>query len=71
MSKFAGIFLVFALWSPCLFWGDFISTKDGRTTLGQASTIEWIVLWFLAIAPYFVITNIQPKDDDRESWFRF
>lgn len=65
MSNFAGIFLMVALWSPCAFWGYFISNTGGRTSLDQASTIEWIVFMFLAVAPYFVLTKIQAKDSEQ------
>jgi hypothetical protein len=57
------LFLIAALWSPCAFWGYYVSSTAGRTSLGQASTIEWIVFLALAIAPYFVLTKIQTKDD--------
>jgi hypothetical protein len=56
-------FLLFALWTPCAFWGYYVSTTDGRTSLGQASTLEWIVFIALAVAPSFVIAKIQVKDD--------
>jgi hypothetical protein len=59
----ANLFLVVALWSPCAFWGYYVSTTNGRTSFGEASAVEWIVLFVLAIAPYFVLTRIQPKDD--------
>ena len=57
------LFLMAALWSPCAFWGYYVSSTDGRTSFGQASTMEWVVFFALAIAPYFVLTKIQPKDD--------
>jgi hypothetical protein len=56
------LFLLAALWSPCTFWGYYIASTDGRTSLGDASTFEWIVFWILAIAPYIVLTKIQPKN---------
>jgi hypothetical protein len=59
----AYLFLVVALWTPCGFWGYYVSTTNGRTSFGEASTIEWLVFWVLAVAPYFVLTKIQPKDD--------
>lgn len=57
------LFLIFALWSPCMFWGYYVASTDGRTSMGEATTIEWIIFWALAIAPWFVLTKIQTKDD--------
>ena len=57
------LFLIAALWTPCGFWGYYVSTTNGRTSFADASTIESIVFWVLAVAPYFVLNKIQPKDD--------
>jgi hypothetical protein len=57
------LFLIFALWTPCGFWGYYVSTTNGRTSFVDASMIESIVFWVLAVAPYFVLTKIQTKDD--------
>ena len=46
------------------FWGYYVSSTNGRTSLDQASTIEWLVFTVLAIAPYFVLAKIQVKDDE-------
>jgi hypothetical protein len=59
----ANLFLTIALWTPCAFWGYYVSTTNGRNSIDEASTIEWIIFWVLVIAPYFVITKIQTKDD--------
>jgi hypothetical protein len=60
----SNLFLIIALWTPCGFWGYYVSSTNGRTSLDQASTIEWLVFTALAIAPWFVITKIQMKDED-------
>lgn len=57
------IFLIVALWSPAFFWAKYVSSTDGRTPLGEASTIEWAVFWALAFAPYSVLTKIKKWGD--------
>ena len=59
MVKILRIFLGIALWTPCLYWGDYISHKDGRFSFGDASGWESAIFWALAIAPYFVIVNFK------------
>ena len=60
----SNLFLIIALWTPCGFWGYYVSSTNGRTSLDQASTIEWLVFTVLAIPPYFVLAKIQVKDDE-------
>jgi len=60
----SNLFLIIALWTPCGFWGYYVSSTNGRTSLDQASTVEWIIFIALAIAPYFVIPKIQIKDEE-------
>jgi len=65
MSKFVGIFLVIALWAPCLMFMEYVSTSQGRNSFAEASTTEWWIMFFLAVAPYFVLSKIQMKNDDQ------
>ena len=59
-QKYGGLGQVNSMW----FWGYYVSSTNGRTSLDQASTIEWLVFTVLAIAPYFVLAKIQVKDDE-------
>ena len=65
MSKFANIFLIVALWTPCILYGEHVANSDGRTSFAEASTTEWWIMFFLGVAPYFVLTRIQMKNDDQ------
>ena len=60
----ANLFLGIALWTPCMWWGYYVAHTDGRTSISEATIIEWAVFWILAIAPYFVLTKIKVKDDE-------
>lgn len=64
MSKFVEVFLIVALWSPCFMYGEHVATSQGRTSFAEASTTEWWIMFFLAVAPYFVLAKIKMKDDD-------
>jgi len=64
MFKFVELFLVAALWSPGIFFGSYIANSGGRTSLGQATTVEWIIFLILMIVPYFVLAKIKPRDND-------
>ena len=57
------LFFVAALWAPCAFWGYYCATTDGRTSLGEASAVEWLIFWILAVAPYFVMTKVKWSED--------
>ena len=58
------LFLGIALWTPCMWWGNYVAHTGGRTSMSEATIIEWAIFWILAAAPYFVLAKIKVKDDE-------